>query len=57
MSLIPGPGSCCPVCSGPGEPVGWRGLNLLYRCQQCGQHFVLDSLGSLEADLEQGGPA
>jgi len=52
-SLIPDPGQVCPVCCGPGEPAGWRGLNLLYRCQQCGQYFVLDDLGSLEEDLHK----
>jgi len=54
MSLIPGPGSCCPVCSGPGAPVGWRSLSILYQCQQCQQLFILDDfLGSLEEDLSQ----
>jgi len=52
-SLIPDSRQCCPVCCGAGEPAGWRGLNLLYKYQQCGQHFVLDDLGSMEEDLSQ----
>jgi len=47
----------CPICAGPGEPAGWRGLNLLYRCRNCGQTYVLDDLGSLEEDLHMGGRA
>ena len=43
----------CPVCGSPGEPASWRGLNLLYRCRHCGQHFIDDGLGSLEADLSR----
>jgi len=41
----------CPVCGFSGDFIGWRGLNMLFRCSQCGQHFVDDGLGSLEADL------
>jgi transposase-like protein len=53
LPLIPGPGQCCPVCSSPGAPCGWRSLSILYRCQQCGQTFILDDLGSLEEDLSR----
>ena len=49
--------AACPVCGWPGEPAGWRGLNLLYRCTQCGQTYILDGLGSLEADLHKEGRA
>ena len=51
--LIPDSSQVCPVCSSPGAPCGWRSLSIVYRCQVCGQTFILDSLGSLEEDLSQ----
>jgi len=55
--MAPDSGPTCPVCGSPGRPIGWRGLNLLYRCGNCGQTYISDSLGTLEADLRRNGGA